>query len=190
MMTDISNHMIDQDSSAPAADPVPVASEPAVPHRTLEICFLAFVGLLVLAAFVEAFSYKLVSSRTPFVIMVPLLILIGVQALRLRRAGAMSDVFSNLGHALGGRIPEFSKLAVLSGVFTCTIAIIWTLGHYVGTFFLIVFLSRVLARERLWLALALAVGTTAVLFALFEYGFGIELYRGLLYRYLNGYRVF
>ena len=40
--------------------------------QTLEIAFLAFIGLVVLWAFVEALSYQLVSSRTPFVIMAPL----------------------------------------------------------------------------------------------------------------------
>ena len=61
---------------------------------TLEICFLGLVGLVVVAAFIEALGYKLVSSRTPFVIMAPLLILIAVQV--LCTAFFMRDVLDDL----------------------------------------------------------------------------------------------
>ena len=46
------------------------------PTYAVEVCFLVVMFGVVFAAFIEAFNYKLVSSRTPFVIMVPLLGLI------------------------------------------------------------------------------------------------------------------
>ena len=83
----------------------------AAARRSLEICFLAFVGILVLMAFAQAISYELVSSRTPFVIMVPLLILIGVPgaaaAARRRRVGGRRD---GIRATLRGENPVFSKL--------------------------------------------------------------------------------
>jgi len=158
--------------------------------HALEILFLAFVGALVLAAFVEAFSYKLVSSRTPFVIMVPLIALIGVQAFQLRKAGALAEVRYHIGEAMRGRNAVFGKLGWLLATFVVVGLLIWTLGHYIGVAIFMLALMRWFARERWVLALLVTAGTVAALFLLFEQGFNVELYRGLLFRYLAGYRVF
>ncbi|MFQ5981747.1 MAG: hypothetical protein ACE5KS_00080 [Woeseiaceae bacterium] len=45
----------------------------------LELMFISIIGLLVVGAFVAALNYDFVSARAPLVIMVPLLILIGMQ---------------------------------------------------------------------------------------------------------------
>jgi hypothetical protein len=45
----------------------------------LELVFISFIGLVVIGAFVAALNYDFVSARAPLVIMVPLLILIGMQ---------------------------------------------------------------------------------------------------------------
>lgn len=156
----------------------------------LEACFLAFLGLAVLAAFVEAFSYQIVSSRTPFVIMVPLLALIAVQARRLMAAGSRHRVRDRIALALNRSTPAFGKVLAMQGWLALLLLLIVLGGHYVGIAAFMFLLMRVAAKERLVLALAVTAATTALIFVLFEYGFDIELYRGMIFRYFAGYRVF
>ena len=156
----------------------------------LEIIFLAFVFILVFAAFIEAFSYKLVSSRTPFVIMVPLLILIVVHGVRLMGGDAWREVRFHLGETVRGRYPTFYKLFGLSLSFVVLGVIILIFGHFIGIFVFMVYLINVMGKEKLKLALIISVVATAVIFLLFEKGFNIELYRGLVFRYMAGYRIF
>ena len=188
-MTDINS--ADRAEAAKPAEPERATStESAGARRSLEIAFLLFVGIMVLMAFVQAFSYQLVSARTPFVIMVPLLILIGVQGLRLRREGAVSDVTSGLTQALRGGNPVFTKLFILTLVFFGDIAAIFLFGHYVGLFVLTFTLMWVIARENFWVSLLISVLIPVLLYLLFEYLFHIDLYRGLLVRWYLGYKVF
>lgn len=156
----------------------------------LEIVFLGFIFLVVLAAFGEAFRYKFVSSRTPFVIMVPLLILIAVHAIRLLSGDAWKEVKFHLGAAVAGRYATFNKLTGLAASFVALGAIIYVFGHAIGIFVFMLFLMKVMGREKLGLSLIVAVVATAVIWILFEKGFNIELYRGLVFRYFAGYRVF
>lgn len=158
--------------------------------HALEIVFLSAVGLIVLAAFFEAFTYKLVSSRTPFVIMVPLLLLIGFQAYRLARAGALLEVRYHVGSALRGRYEAFGKLWALGGSIVGLAATIFVLGHYIGIGGFVLYLMRVLAREKLLLSLLVAAGTVAAIYGVFELGFNVRLYRGLVFRWMMGYRDF
>ena len=156
----------------------------------LEICFLAFVFVVVLAAFIEAFNYKLVSSRTPFVIMTPLLILVVWHGVRLMNPDAWREVKFHAGSAISGRYPLFNKLVGLSLAFVALGMIIYAFGHYIGIFAFMLFLMKVMGKEKLLLALIVSAVATGVIFVLFEKGFNIELYRGLLFRYMAGYRVF
>ncbi|MDH3264049.1 MAG: hypothetical protein OEM24_08630 [Paracoccaceae bacterium] len=158
--------------------------------HTLESVFLTIVGLIVLAAFVEAFSYKLVSSRTPFVIMVPLLLLIVFQSYRITRAGALREIRYHAGAALRGRYAVFGKLSRLALAIVGFFVVVYAFGHYIGVAAFVLFLMRRLARERLALSLIVALGTTLALFGIFEGLFGVDLYRGLFFRWLMGYRDF
>ncbi len=157
---------------------------------TLEIVFLGIVGLVVLAAFLEALSYELVSSRTPFVIMAPLFLLILIHGFRLWRVRREVDMARRLRLALAGRTAQFNKVAAMSGWMAALIAVIAALGHYAGIFLFGVWLMAVLAKERLWFALAVVGVTTALIYGIFEIGFNVELYRGLLWRWYAGYRDF
>lgn len=178
------------DAENQPSDPQPGQGRAISGIHALEIVFLAVVGLIVLAAFIEAFSYKLVSSRTPFVVMVPLLILIGVQALRLTSAGALGEVRFYIGEAVRGRNAVVGKLSALSASFVGVVGVIYTLGHYIGIGGFIFLLMRGIAKERLFFSILVTAMTTGAILATFEYAFGVELYRGLLFRYLAGYRVF
>jgi hypothetical protein len=58
-------------------------------------------------------------------------------------------------------------------------------GHYIGISVFMFVLMRWIAKEKLWLSLAIAAGVTLLIFVLFEYGFNIELYRGYLFKLLS-----
>jgi hypothetical protein len=156
----------------------------------LEICFLAFIGIVVVLAFAEALTYRIVSSRTPFVIMVPLLILI---ALHARRLWAVRQEFSpgrRIAVALRGGNPIFNKVAAFSAWMVALVVTITVLGHYAGIFLFCIALMRFVEAERWGLSIMVAAGTTVFIFGVFEFVFNIDLYRGLVLRWFLGYRDF
>lgn len=157
-------------------------------HFALEVCFLIFLAAVVLAAFFKAFSYQIVSSRTPFVIMTPLLILIAAHGYRLYRARAGRNTRQWLSDAVSGRLPMVRKIAVVNAWFVGFLALVVLIGHYLAAALFMFVLIGLLAKERLVMAIAVSLITTAILYALFEYGFGIHLYPGFIYRAFAGYR--
>ncbi len=156
----------------------------------LEVVFLAVVAAVVVAAFIEATGYALVSSRTPFVIMVPLFGLIVLQAVRLVRSEHRGHVVARLSRVWSGQNFYFNK--VLGIVILCAVLLVTILlfGHFPAIALFIFVLTRVLARENLKLSLIVAAVCTGLIYLLFEIGFDIELYRGMIVRYFQGYRVF
>lgn len=196
-MTDISAQTSPSDrlseqtaSTRPRASEEPQRSFTVGDLFSLEVIFLCFIGGVVILAFIEALSYKLVSSRTPFVIMVPLLILIGVQMLRVAGGEHGQGIRARAGRALRGGNALINSMAGISLWMTLYGLAMLLAGHYVASFAFIALLVRRAANEPMKLALILAACTTAVVFVVFEYGFQIELYRGLIYRWFAGYRVF
>ena len=172
----------------------PAAEEVYVPKQSdlfaIEVFFLGIVGLVVVAAFIEALSYKLVSSRTPFVIMVPLLILIGVHARRLMVARHKYQWVEAVQKVLQGRAPYFRKIVVLNLWFALLLALIQVAGHFAAIAFFMFMLTWYLAKERWVAALVLTAVMTLLIYLVFEQFFNIELFRGMIYRYFAGYRVF
>ena len=166
------------------------AAEDRANMLTLEIVFLVAVGLVVVIALFEALSYQLVSSRTPFVIMVPLFILIAVHAMRLYRRRDQADVSERLELAVAGKVPGLNKVVKITTSLVALLLIITGFGHYIGlgvfSFFLMWRLGDVPFKK----ALIVALGTLFVIFVVFELAFGLDLYRGLLFRWMAGYRDF
>ncbi len=167
---------------------------PGLPSPTnlfaLEVCFLSIIAVVVVAAFFEAFSYKLVSSRTPFVIMAPLLLLIALHARRLWVIRHRHQWVEVVAAALRGRSPMVRKIAGLVAWFVLLLGLIQVAGHYAAIAFFMFMLMWYVAKERLGISLLLAAVMTLAIFVLFEEVFNIELYRGMIYRYFAGYRVF
>lgn len=170
------------------------APPPEAPARgslfATEIVFLGFIGLVTLAAFFEALTYKIVSSRTPFVIMVPLFILIAVHAFRLWRVRDEFNPGRRIRAALRGENEHFRKLVGFSGWMAVLVVMILVLGHYAALFLFCVILMRGLAGETWKLSLIVAACTTAFIYGTFEILFNIDLYRGLIVRYFLGFRDF
>lgn len=157
---------------------------------TLEICFLGLVGLVVVAAFIEALGYKLVSSRTPFVIMAPLLILIAVQAMRLFRHRHEAQFGERLRLAMSGQMAGFNKVGVVSLWMVVLLGLIVVLGHYIGLGIFCFALLWKLGGVSVRMSIIVTLGTLAGIFLIFEFAFNLELYRGLVFRYFAGYRDF
>lgn len=156
----------------------------------LELAFLAFLLIVVLAAFFEALTYKIVSSRTPLVIMVPLLILLFVQIYRSTRIESGEALMARVKRALKGRNTNFRKVNALAGWIVSLGVTIQIFGHYIGIASFMFVLMFFVAKQKLVTSAIITIAATAIIYVLFEQGFNIELYRGMLFRYLAGYRVF
>lgn len=154
-------------------------------QATLQFCFIAVLGLVVAAAFITALGYEFVSARTPIVIMVPLLVLIGAQFVRSLRAMQKVNAGSVLSAAVKGRNPSVNRTAGFIGWMTFFLALIVAVGHYAAIALVMFALLRIVCKERLELSLALTLGMTAAIFLVFELGFDIELHRGAIFRILS-----
>lgn len=177
----------DPQTPKPKIDRVPSQFSTNLP---LEICFLAFVGILTVASFFEALTYAIVSARTPFVIMVPLFALIALHAVRLYRARQQADIAERLLAVVRGHMTDFNKVLVLSGWFVAILVMIVLFGHYVGVFVFAFLLMWYAGKETLLLSAIVAVCSTLFVYLVFEVAFDIEFYRGLIVRYFQGYRDF
>ena len=65
--------------------------------------------------------------------------------------------------------------------------LIFFAGHYVGVATFMYILLNVISKESKLLSALVSTGVTAILYVLFEIGFNIELFRGLIYNLLSGY---
>ncbi len=183
--------MTHETSDAPDLDHADEADR--IEHRgnllTLEAVFLSVVAAVTVVAFVQALGYQLVSSRTPLVIMAPLMILIVIHARRLLRLRESLGVRDRIAVALRGRNETLNKAAGFSGWMVALVVAITVLGHYVAIFgFCLILMLR--AGERWLLSLIVAAGATLFIWGVFEVAFNIDLYRGLIVRYFLGYRDF
>ncbi len=174
--------MHDEDHLAEPDNRVDVDFEPG--RTTLELCFIAIVSLIVVAAFISALGYEFVSARTPIVIMVPLIILIGAQFVRVIRAAGTVDVSSVLLAVVNGSNKTFNRAAGFIGWMALLLTLIVVAGHYAGIAIVMFVLLRLIAKEEMLFSLVLTVGVTVVIFLLFELGFDIELHRGVIFRIL------
>ena len=154
---------------------------------TLEFYFIFLVGVVVVGAFVAALSYDFVSARTPLVLLVPMLLLVAVQFNRTRKASKTGIVFANLSHTLKGRNKQFNTVAGLIGWTILLMLLILVAGHYAGIAVFMFILLKMISKESWFLSVLTSVGVTVIIFLLFEIGFNIELYRGLIYKLLSGY---
>ncbi|TDJ32131.1 MAG: hypothetical protein E2O53_12645 [Gammaproteobacteria bacterium] len=163
------------------------ADEVTENNTTLELFFVVLIGLAFVAAFIAALNYDFVSARTPLVILVPLLILIGAQINRTRKATNAKAIKSSLSRVAAGKDRKFKLVAGMSGWIVMLMLLIFFAGHYVGVATFMYILLNVISKESKLLSALVSTGVTAILYVLFEIGFNIEMYRGLIYNFLSGY---
>jgi uncharacterized membrane protein len=150
----------------------------------LELCFIVVLGLIVLAAFIVALTYDRISARAPLVVMVPLIILIGIQFNHVRQQVGKQELFSNIKSVLTGGDGSFNRVAMFIALMALLLLLIYIAGHYIGISVFMFVLMRWIAREKLLMSLLVSSGVTALTYALFEHVFNIELYRGYLFHLL------
>lgn len=167
-----------------------IATEHRANMLTLEIVFLVAIGLVVLASFFEALTYQLVSARTPFVIMVPLFALIAIHGVRLYRRREQADVGDRLKLALAGGIQGLNKVVLVTLSLVVMLLIIVAFGHFIGLGALCFFLMWKLGGVPFGRSVLVMLGTLVAIYLIFELAFDLELYRGLLFRWMAGYRDF
>ncbi len=163
------------------------ADEVTENNTTLELFFVVLIGLAFVAALIAALNYDFVSARTPLVILVPLIILIGAQINRTRKATNAKAIKLSLSRVAAGKDRKFNLVAGMSGWIVMLMLLIFFAGHYVGVATFMYVLLNVISKESKLLSALVSTGVTAILYVLFEIGFNIEMYRGLIYNFLSGY---
>lgn len=159
----------------------------AAGRDTLELCVLAVTGVIVASAFVAALTYDRVSARAPLFVMVPLLILIGFQLKRTMAVVRRQRLLDDLGTVARGQSVEFNSVLTFIGWMVALLGLIFVAGHYVGIAAFMLTLLRGYAKESLRLSLLTTAGVTIIIYALFEHGFNIPLYRGLIFQIFENY---
>lgn len=165
-------------------------TEAAQKKIALELVFIVFVGLFVIGAFISALNYDFVSARAPLVIMVPLLLLIGLQFNRTRKQAEHHVVLHQLSHAIRGENKSLNSVVRFIAFMALLLGLIYVAGHYVGISIFMFFLMYWISREHPVLAIVVSVGVTVLIYLLFEHGFNIELSRGYIMRMLSRNGVF
>lgn len=156
----------------------------------LETLFLGFLGVVAAVALVSVAGESWSTARTPVVVLLPLLALTAVQFLRVRRAALPGQTRQRTRSALAAEFPAFSRSLQLLGACLTALAAIAVLGHYVGVAALVFGLSGLLGGEWRRVALLSAVLAAATIYTIFEVCFGIDMYRGLVFRAFLGWRDF
>lgn len=173
------------------ADADEASDQQAISEKvTLELCFMSIVGAILMAAFIRSLSYDIVSARAPIVILVPLLILVGVRIHHLWKTSQAGGIKRALSRLASGRNEQYAKAAEFFGWTVLLLAFIYIGGHYAGIAVFMFILMKEVSEEKVVLSVSVTAGVTLALFLLFELGFEIELYRGLIYRIWAGYEVF
>ena len=161
--------------------------KPTKNKTTLELLFITLLGLAFGCAFIAALYYDSISAQAPLVILAPLLLLIGAQINRTRKAINAKTLVSDFSCAVRGKNPNFSKAAGITGWIVMLMLLILVAGHYVGIAAFMFILLNVVSKEGRLLSALVSAGVTVVIYFLFEHGFNIEMYRGLIYDFLFGY---
>jgi hypothetical protein len=159
-------------------------------HATLDLIFISAVGVLMVAGLVSALTYEFVSARTPIVILIPLLILIGIQFRESLKNSSFADVTRVVADAFKGKFPEFNGAAGFAGWMVLLLILIFVAGQYAGMALFIFMLLYLVGGETLVLSLSISSMVTLGIYVLFAKVFGIGLYSGLVYQVWNGYSIF
>jgi len=158
--------------------------------KPFELYFITAAGILFAMALLGALSYDSLPSRTPVFILIPLLTLTALQINRARilhRAMHTSVALKRSVFAPDHHLGKAFEIIIWT---ILLLVLIVFAGHYAGILTFIFLLLKMVSKKDATLALAIAASVTLALFILFEIAFDIELYRGLVYRAVNGYKLF
>lgn len=165
-----------------------VNKQPSV--KPLEMYLVSAAGIVFTMALLAAMSYDTLPARTPVFILLPLLILTVLQINRTRILTANGPSSTKSTRPVFGRENQLGKVLQIFIWTVLLLGLIVIAGHYAGIVMFMFLLLKVVSKKEVTLALAIAASVTLVLYILFEIVFDIELYRGLVYRIINGYKLF
>lgn len=165
----------------PTENPVHPKDPVGPDKEALEFLFILLVGLIVVGALIASLNYPTSSARAPWIIIVPLLLLCGIQFNRSRKLANFADVRRILTEAIGGNREIVNKVASLIGWMAFLLGAIYLAGHYAGLAVFMLALLRISAKENLRLSIIVTLIVTAAIYGLFEQLFNIELYRGVFF---------
>ena len=165
-----------------------VNKQPSV--KPLEMYLVSAAGIVFTMALLAAMSYDTLPARTPVFILLPLLILTVLQINRTRILTANGPSSTKSTRPVFGRENQLGKVLQIFIWTVLLLGLIVIAGHYAGIVMFMFLLLKVVSKKEATLALAIAASVTLVLYILFEIVFDIELYRGLVYRIINGYKLF
>ncbi len=153
----------------------------------LQLCFIAIFGLVVASAFFAALSYDISSAMAPLIILVPLMLLVGVQFTHYASESRGLNIAGTLAEVAGGKNTTFNNVATFCGWVVFLLLLIFVAGHYAGIAAFMYILLKYIAKEKTILAVSISIGVTLFIYILFEHVLGMELYRGMIYRISAGY---
>lgn len=161
-------------------------------RRVAELCFIAFLAIVGFAALFEAFTYSITASRTPLVILVPLLLLIILLAFREGRAAIINstDVLGIVRKAVRGGYPQFRKFVQFTLWLMVLIAMVIVLGHYIAVGVFTYILMRLVSKEAMSLSLKISLAVPFAIFLIFDLALGLNMFPGILYQLWAGYQIF
>lgn len=152
----------------------------------LELSFSFFFGIVLLGAFIACLTYDLVSALAPLCILVPLLILMGIQIKRtVSQASSIGLTRRELFEVIGGSSAKFNSIIMLMGWLLVLLMLIYVAGHYLAILVFQILLLRRAARESWTTTLLVSTIVTAIIYLLFAKVFRIELYLGLIPSWLQ-----
>lgn len=147
----------------------------------LELSFIIFCGIVLLGAFIACLTYDLVSALAPLCILVPLLILMGMQIKRTVSQALSKGLTSReFFEVLGGNSSKFNSTVKLVGWLLFLLGLIYVAGHYLAILLFQLLLLRKVAKESWTTTLLVSTVVTAIVYLLFSKVFTIELYPGLI----------
>jgi len=162
----------------------------AAEFRAHETPALLVAGGVFALALVTAISYGPVPAAMPLVILAPLVPLTALQGWRAWSAQRSARAPGGEPRSGSGAGAGLGRAVGLAGWSLALVGLVLVAGHYAGmAIFMYLLIGRSSGRGA-GFALAVSVAVTLAVFAVFELGFGIGLYQGLVYKALAGYRLF
>lgn len=159
----------------PAGEPTPDSGKPVA-----EFIFITAVGLITVGALFAALGYELVSARTPLTILVPMLILIGIQFRRVQKKVTAADLHGEFRRVVSGQRARFREAFVLMFWMVVLLSLIWLVGHFAGMAVFMFVMLRLVGKQSMLMSVGVTAGVTIAIYVLFTHVFNLELYRGLL----------
>lgn len=152
----------------------------------LELVFILLLGIAVLGGFISALSYDFISARAPLFIMVPLMILVALQFNKCRRQIATPKLLQSFSMVVRGENKKFNSVFFFAVAMLTLLLLIYAAGHYAAIALFMLVMFRKVSGESWKMSLSVTLVVVLLLYALFEFGFNIELYRGYFFRVITG----